>query len=123
MPRQRPQEDAGSDFIQFRGRQTSVTVDDVGVHFGTERRNGRIVHEAVPVIPDDSDPRSSDVPSNGVVESVAEALVAANPMICYGVACEHPDCQAVFESPQAVSSHQSAHTDGSDADGDGDTDD
>jgi hypothetical protein len=117
MPRTRTQESEGSDFIQFRGRQTSVTVDAVGVHFGTERRNGRIAHEAIPVVSDDVDPRQDDVPSNAVVESVAEALTESNHLIAYGVACEHPDCDAVFDTPQAVSSHQSAHADDDTADG------
>lgn len=121
MPQNQPKDDADAhDWLQFRGPQTSVTHDATGVHFTTERRRGRIAHKPLPVVDDDADP--ADVSADAVVRSVAEVLVESNPLVCWGVACEV--CGDVFDSPQAVNSHQSAHpgsgtddADGVDADG------
>lgn len=117
MPRDLPKDDSGGDYIQFRGRQTSVVVDDVGVRFGTEQRNGRRAHKPLPVVDDDADP--SRAPDGAVIRSVAEALVETNPLIAWGVACEQ--CGDVFDTPGGVNSHQSAHSadDGDDGAGDG----
>lgn len=115
MTRPRTPDSEGDEYIQFRGAQTSVSVDQFGVHFGTERRNGRIAHEPLPVVEDDA----ADPPQNAVARSVAELLVDSNPMVAFGVACEHPDCDQVFATPQGVNSHQSAHQDGSGADDEG----
>jgi len=113
MTRQLPQTDEGEQFIQFRGRQTSVSVDDFGILFTTEDRDGRRVHKPLPVVdPDDEDP-----PANAVARPVAERLTETNPLICWGVACEHPTedgvCGDVFATRKAVNSHSGVHTDGS----------
>jgi len=106
MPRHLPTDDSGQDFIQYRGPQTSVTVDSVGVHFGTEHRNGRVAHRPLPVVEDDADP--SDTPADAVARSVAAALVEQTPLVAWGVACER--CGDVFDGRRAVNSHQSAHS-------------
>lgn len=108
MPRQLPTDDSGDDFVQFRGPQTSVTVDSVGVRFGTERRNGYVAHQPLPVVDDDADP--SDTPADAVARSVAAALVEQTPLVAWGVACE--TCGDVHDTRRAVNSHQSAHSDG-----------
>lgn len=109
MPRTLPTDDSdGQDYVQFRGPQTSVTQDAVGVRFGTEHRHGRIAHEALPVVDNDADP--AEIPDNAVARAVAEQMVESNPLVCWGVACE--ECGDVFDSPKAVNSHQSAHNDG-----------
>lgn len=119
MPRKLPTEDSdGRDFIQFRGPQTSVTQDGVGVRFGTEHRHGKIAHQALPVVDDDVDP--ADAPDDAVARSVAQELTEQNPLVCWGVACE--TCGDVFDSPNAVNSHQSAHKRNPDHTGDPDPD-
>ena len=117
MPRTLPKDDSEArDFIQFRGYQTSVSVDAFGVHFGTVRRNGTVAHRPLPVVDADADP--ADAPDDAVARPVAEHLVETNPLICWGVACE--TCGDVFDSPQAVNSHQRSHADGSGGGADGD---
>lgn len=106
MPRELPKQDADAqDYIQFRGQQTSVTIERFGIRFDTEHRHDRVAHRALPVVDDDVDP--DDAPDDAVARSVAEALVASNPLVCWGVACE--GCGDVFDSPKAVNSHQSVH--------------
>lgn len=107
MPRPQPHDDAGRDFIQFRGRQTSVVHDQTGVRFGTEVRDGRRCHAPVPVVPDDTDP--SAMPADGVIMSVAEHLTESNPLINWGIACS--TCGAVFPDRSALSGHQASHDD------------
>jgi len=119
MPRKLPTKDADAhDFVQFRGAQTSVVHDPTGIRFGTEERADRVGHEAHPVVDDGAD--ADDVPDDAIAASVAAELVAANPLICYGVACE--TCGDVFDTPRALNSHQSAHADDDPDDG-GDVDD
>lgn len=119
MPRKLPTKDAEAhDYIQFRGAQTSVIHDPTGIRFGTEERADRVGHEAHPVVDDGAD--GDDVPADAIAESVAAELVAANPLICYGVACE--TCGDVFDTPRALNSHQSAHAEDDPNDG-GDVDD
>jgi hypothetical protein len=106
MPQLLPTDNAEArDWIQFRGPQTSVTHDGTGIRFTTEHRRGRMAHKPIPVVDDDTDP--ADAPDDAVARSVADELVEANPLICYGVACEV--CGDVYDSPTAVNSHQSAH--------------
>lgn len=105
MPRPQPHDDAGRDFIQFRGRQTSVVHDQTGVRFGTELRNGRRCHAPVPVVPDDTDP--SAMPADAVIRSVADELTKTNPLICWGIACGA--CGDVFADRNGLSGHQSVH--------------
>lgn len=115
LPRENATDDDGDpvrDWIQFRGRQTSVTVDAYGLQFTTERRNGGIAHKPLPVIDDDADP--SDAPDDAVIRSIADHLVDTNPLVCYGVACE--TCGQVFPSPDALSGHQQAHAAADDVD-------
>jgi len=121
MTRKLPQTDAGTrDYIQFRGPQTSVTHDATGVHFGTERRHGQIVHRAYPVVDVDADP--DDVPDDAIARPVAEQIVDATPQVCWGVACEHVDengqpCGEVFDTPRGAASHYgSVHADQDDGD-------
>jgi hypothetical protein len=119
MPRKLPTKDADAhDYVQFRGAQTSVIHDPTGIRFGTEERADRVGHEAHPVVDDGAD--ADDVPDDAIAASVAAELVAANPLICYGVACE--TCGDVFDTPRALNSHQSAHADDDPDDG-GDVDD
>lgn len=110
MTRQLPQTDEGEQFIQFRGRQTSVTVDDFGILFTTEDRSGRRVHRPLPVVDEDTE----DPPANAVVRPVAERLTETNPLICWGVCCEHQTedgvCGDVFATRKAVNSHSGVHT-------------
>lgn len=114
MTRDLPKDDEGDQWIQFRGRQTSVTADDFGILFTTEDRGGRRVHKPLPVV-EDHDP---DPPANAVLREVADALVDRNPLVAYGIACEEPTedgvCGEVFASPKALDGHKTVHTDGSD---------
>lgn len=110
MTRELPTENAGTDFIQYRGRGTSVTIDGAPVRFTVDKRNGRLVHTPLPVVePDDQDP-----PADGVVRPLAEHLVETNNLIAFGVACEHPDCGEVFETPEKRNGHMQTHADDSD---------
>lgn len=114
MTRDLPKDNEGDQFIQFRGRQTSVTADDFNILFTTERRGDRIVHKPLPVV-DEDDP---DPPANAVVRPVAERLVDRNPLVAYGIACEEQTedgvCGAVFESPKALDGHKTVHNGGAD---------
>ena len=138
-----PKTDSGTDTIQFRGYQTSVTLDDFGVRFQTGRRETLdgsadvLTHEPLPVVDQDeiADP-DADVPPNAVAREVAEALTdgdLANPLICWGVVCEWPKtddegeetgevCGEVFDTPRSLNGHMRVHydTEGEDDDeGDG----
>lgn len=123
MPRELPKTDSGTEFIQFRGRQTSVTVEAPGlpaVHFGTEKRLGKVLHSAYPV----ADPEAEDPPDDAILAPVAEQLTETNPLVCYGVACPHVDangqsCGKAFDTEKGMASHYgSVHSDG-----EGDTED
>lgn len=112
MPRHLQTDDADArDYVQFRGRQTSVTEDRTGVHFGTEHRHDMVAHRAYPVVDPDAD--MDDVPDDAILRPVAEQLVEQNPMVAWGVACEVEDCSKVFDSPRGEASHYGAvHGDG-----------
>lgn len=115
MTRDLPKDNEGDQFIQFRGRQTSVTADDFNILFTCEiRDDGRKVHTPLPVV----DPDADDPPANAVVRPVAERLVERNPLVCFGIACEEPTedgvCGEVFASPKALNSHRGVHADTSD---------
>jgi len=124
MPRELPRDNSdGRDYIQFRGPQTSVTVDRYGVRFETEHRGGQVAHKPLPVV----DPDSDDPPDDAVARPVADALVESNPLIGWGVACEQPvddgdTCGDVFDTPKAEASHRSVHTEQADDDADADDD-
>lgn len=114
MTRELPAENSdGRDYIQFRGRQTSVTHEATGVHFEMERRGDMVAHKPLPVVDADADP--ADVPDDAVARPVAEAMVESNPLIAWGVACEV--CGDVFDGPKGESSHRSVHTDQEGGDG------
>lgn len=116
MTRELPKADAGQEYIQFRGPQTSVTHERTGVHFDTEHRHGMSVHKAYPVVDVDADP--DDVPDDAIARPVAEQIVENNPLVCWGVACEHVNangqvCGEVFEKPRGEASHYgSVHAEG-----------
>lgn len=133
MPRQLQFENAKPDdvtdgivgYVQFRGRQTSVTHDGTGVHFGTEHRHDMVAHRAYPVVDPDAD--LDDVPDDAILEPVAEQLIENNPLVYWGVACEVDGCDDVFATPRGEASHYGAvhgegHVPDQDAD-DGDADD
>jgi hypothetical protein len=109
MTRDLPKDNEGDQWLQFRGRQTSVTADDFGILFTTEFRDDRRVHKPLPVV-DEDDP---DPPANAVVRPVADELVDSNPLVGYGIACEEPTedgvCGEVFASPKALDGHKTVH--------------
>jgi len=106
--------EAVPEFIQFRGRGTSITVDGFNLIFTTEQRNGRTAHKPLPVATED-DVRSGDAPQNAVVLPVAVELVRTNGLFGFGVACEHVTdgeaCGKVFKNKKALDGHQSSHRD------------
>jgi len=126
MAKKLPTEDAKPDeptddgivgYLQYRGPQSSVTVDGFGVRFATEKADGVMRHSPLPVVEPDAD----DPPSDAVALAVAEALVERNKWICWGVACETVDdsddadaapCGDVFDTPRGRNSHQRTHGDG-----------
>lgn len=105
--------DAVPEYVQYRGGNTSVTVDDFNLIFVTEERNNRIAHKPLPVATED-DVRAGNAPQNAVVLPVAVELVRTNPLFGFGVACEQ--CGKVFTNPKALDGHQSSHADGTDND-------
>jgi hypothetical protein len=116
-------DDADARYIQFRGRQTVVSVEGVPVIFECEQASGfdGRRHKPLPVVPDDPDP-DADIPSDAVAESVAEALCENNPVICWGVVCEYPTgdddnevCGEVLKSPSSVENHAAQKHNGDDA--------
>lgn len=119
MPRELPKDDSeGRDYVQFRGPQTSVTVDRFGIRFETEHRGDQVCHKPIPVV----DPNADDPPADAIARPVAEELVASNPLIAWGVACEQITddgdvCGDVFDTPKGEASHRSVHAD-HDADAD-----
>lgn len=133
MPKKLPTDDAKPDeptddgivgYLQYRGPQTSVTVDNFGVRFAAETADGVMRHTPLPVVEEDAD----DPPRDAVVKPVADALVDRNRWIAWGVVCEttadtdsdsdsddgEEPCGAVFATPRQRNSHQSKH--GGDAD-------
>jgi hypothetical protein len=144
LPKDEPESDDGDpikEYIQFRGRQTSVVLDEFGIRFSMEEKETPTrtfrVHKPLPVASEETI-RNGDAPPNAVAAPLAEELThgeLSNSLIWYGVVCEHPTedsevCGEVFASPEAVSGHQSVHyqadqenqrdADSSQADADGD---
>lgn len=121
MTKTLPKTDEGDEYIQFRGPQTSVTHDATGVRFTCTTKNGRRIHQAVRVVDPDEDVDDVDQPV--VARPVAEYLVDANPLVCWGVVCEHTGpggdvCGRAFSTPKSLNSHLSSHSD-SETDEDG----
>jgi len=121
MTRALPTEDSGREYIQFRGYQSSVTLDRFGIRFTTEHREtpeavpNRVVHVPLPVA-DREEIVAGEAPRNAISRAVAEQLTEGdlrNPLVCWGVACEHVEdgetCGRVFDTPQALSGHLRAH--------------
>lgn len=143
LPKDEPETDDGdpiTDYIQFRGRQTSVVLDDFGIQFKMIKKEtpdgGFRMHEPLPVASQEAI-QAGEAPENAVAQPVAEQITngeLANPLVCYGVICEYPTeegiCGEVFESPESLNGHLSSHyggqaenqrdadSSGSEADGD-----
>jgi len=125
LPKDEPETDDGdpvTDYIQFRGRQTSVVLDEFGIRFTMMQKDtpegGFQMHEPLPVASSEAI-RAGEAPANAVAEPVAEQITngeLANPLICYGVVCEHPTedgiCGKVFPSPESLNGHMSTHYSG-----------
>jgi len=131
MPRELPKtEPESADVIQFRGRQTSVILDDFGITFRITTQESPAgtfrMHEPLPIASEESI-RSGDEPPNAVAAPVAEEIThgeISNPLICYGAVCEVPDpdggiCGEVFPSKDALIGHLSSHANQRDADTNG----
>jgi len=123
MTKSLPKTDDGDEFIQFRGPQTSVTHDATGVRFTCTVKRGQRVHQALRVVDPDEDVDDEDRPV--VARPVAEYLVERNPLVCWGVVCEHTDgdgnvCGRAFSTPKSLNSHLSSHSDSEDTDDGGD---
>lgn len=122
LPTDEPEDEDGEpirDFIQFRGRQTSVTLDDFGIRFRTVQKEtpeaAFPIHEPLPVASTEAI-RAGEAPDNAVAEPVAEQLThgeLSNPLVCYGVVCEYPTddgiCGDVFPTPKSLGGHISTH--------------
>jgi len=123
LPRTEPEDDDGEpirEAIQFRGRQTSVVLDEFGIRCQMMVKDtpagGFRMHEPLPVATEEAI-QSGDAPANAVAEPVAEAVTngdLANPLIRYGVVCEHPTgdggiCGKVFPSMKSLNGHLSTH--------------
>lgn len=125
LPKKEPESDDGdpiTEFIQFRGRQTSVVLDEFGIRFqmiDKETPDGGFqMHEPLPVASEEAI-RAGEAPPNAVAAPVAEELThgeLSNPLICYGVVCEHPTddgiCGQVFPSVKSLNGHLSSHYQG-----------
>lgn len=114
MTRELTTENSGTEYVQFRGRQTSVTLDDYPVVFEMAPRSvgDREIrcHEPYPVVgPEgalsEEEARTGD--ERGLWHELAEELVDTNPLVGFGVACEL--CDSVFDTPRGLSSHLSVH--------------
>lgn len=109
---ERPDEPVGEEgeilaYLQYRGRHTSVTNDDLGLRFQGEIVEGEgWRHDYLPVV----DREAVDPPPNAVLVDVAEALVEDNRLYAFGVACEADDCDYVGATPRQTNSHQSKHS-------------
>lgn len=131
MTRALTTEDSGDEYIQFRGYQSFVTIDEFNVRFAGEVRSAgeagqTIGHESRPV----ADPEliaAGDAPQGAIRRDVAEALTdgdLSNPLVCWGVACEYHNpetdetCDEVFDTPRALNGHQRSHYSGQSSDGD-----
>lgn len=140
--RELPKGDSGEDFIQFRGRQTSVVLDDFGIRFTTEPKEtpdgvpSFMSHKPLPVASSEAI-RAGEAPDDAVAQEVAEQITdgeLSNPLVCWGVVCEFPTeegeiCGQVFDSPESLNGHMSTHYgkqgagDSSESDADTDPDD
>lgn len=122
LPTDEPEDDDGEpirEYIQFRGKQTSVVLDEFGIRFQMMKKEtpsgGFLMHEPLPVASEEAI-RSGEAPPNAVAEPVARQITngeLSNPQICFGVVCEHPTddgiCGKVFASPESLNGHLSSH--------------
>jgi len=125
LPKKEPEDDDGdpiTEFIQFRGRQASVVLDEFGIRFQMIDKEapegGFLMHEPLPIASEEAI-RAGEAPPNAVAEAVAEELThgeLSNPLIQYGVVCEHPTddgiCGKVFPSVKSLNGHLSSHYQG-----------
>lgn len=122
LPNTEPESDEGdviTEFIQFRGRQCSVVLDDFGIRFQMMEKEtpegGFQMHEPLPVASKEAI-QAGEAPANAVAAEVAEELAhgeLSNPLIQFGVICEHPTddgiCGEVFPSMKSLNGHLSSH--------------
>lgn len=122
MTRELSRESVGEQYIQFRGFQSNVSIDAVGLSFRTATREtpddhpNMTEHVAVPVATREAI-RTGESPPNAVPEEVAHAITEgdlSNPLINYGVACEFVGedgevCSSVFENPNGLNGHLASH--------------
>lgn len=119
LPKAEPED---PECIQFRGRQTSVLLEDFGIRFQMIKQQSPagtfLMHEPLPIASERAI-QSGNAPENAVAAPVAEELThgeISNPLICYGVVCEFPDphtgeiCGDVFPSMDSLIGHLSSHT-------------
>jgi len=122
LPKTEPEDEDGNvitEAIQFRGRQTSVVLDEFGIRFQMMDKEtpegGFLMHEPLPVASQEAI-SAGEAPANAVAEPVAEELThgeLSNPLIQYGVVCEHPTeegiCGEVLPSVKSLNGHLSSH--------------
>ena len=124
LPTTEPEDDDGEvirEFIQFRGRQTSVVLDEFGIRFQMMIKETPVgefrMHEPLPVASRDAI-EAGETPANAVAEPVAEELThgdLSNPLINYGIVCEYPTdegeiCGEVYPSLKSLNGHLSSHS-------------
>jgi hypothetical protein len=124
LPTTEPEDDDGEvirEFIQFRGRQTSVVLDEFGIRFQMmikDTPDGEFrMHEPLPVASRDAI-EAGETPANAVAEPVADELTRgdlSNPLINYGIVCEYPTgdgelCGEVYPSLKSLNGHLSSHS-------------
>lgn len=116
MTRELSTENSGSEYIQYRGAQTSVTLDDYPVVFEMESRtvggDELRCHAPFPVVGPDgamSMETAQEGDDTAIWHEIADQLTETNPLISYGVACEL--CDSVFDTPQGLNSHMRTHVD------------
>lgn len=117
MTRELTRENSGTEYVQFRGKQTSVTLDDLPVVFDMERRSVGdreiICHAPYPVAGPEgalSETEARDSDEDALWHELALDLVESNPLVAYGVACEL--CDSVFDTPHGMATHLASHADG-----------
>lgn len=112
MTHQLQTDDSGTEYVQFRGAQSSVTLDEYPVVFEETTRpvgDGEIqCHGAYPVVGPDGAMTESEAEAGdevGLWHEIAAELAESNPLVCYGMACEL--CDTVCETPDGLESHLS----------------
>lgn len=119
MTRELTRENSGTEYVQFRGPQTSVVLDEYPVRFALEYREyGDTTircHDPHPVVGPDGAmtmEEAEDSDETAIWHEVASEVVERNPMVGFGVACEL--CDDVFDTPNGLGSHMRTHADDTD---------